>query len=320
MGFAIRLLKQYRTLLKQNPKTRLPRLRKDVLELDGQFYTISNGVIRIPLCLGEYLYIPLQKYVLERLDGMKPGGVRITSDRLTISYAQNVEKVMPDDWAGVDFNERNATIHDTRDNTTVISLGRIPDTQTKCRGKVANFKRNDVRKRKKIAAKYGKKERDLTNDMLHKAAKFLILSGFGIVLEDLMGIREQHRCGSKMGKGLRGRINAWPFYRLRNFIEYKAREAGLPVVFVPARGTSSLCAECGGKVRLKRNRMVHCRTCDTLADRDENASKNILFRGPGTRARLGACEAMMEESPGGAVRLVDVCSMQKGACLRTDYA
>ena len=66
--------------------------------------------------------------------------------------------------------------------------------------------------------------------------------------------------------------------------------------------------------------MVYCSTCDTLVDRDVNASKNILFRGPGTRARLGAYEAMMKESSEKVVRLVDVCSMRKGACLRTDYA
>ena len=64
LDVALRLLRQHRTVLKKNPNAKLPYMKKDMLELDCQFYCIRDGgggVIRIPLCLGEYIHIPLQR-------------------------------------------------------------------------------------------------------------------------------------------------------------------------------------------------------------------------------------------------------------------
>ena len=83
LDVALRLLRQHRTVLKKNPNAKLPYMKKAMLELDCQFYCIRDdggdgGVIRIPLCLGEYIHIPLQRHMLERINGMKTGSIRIT--------------------------------------------------------------------------------------------------------------------------------------------------------------------------------------------------------------------------------------------------
>ena len=92
------------------------------------------------------------------------------------------------------------------------------------------------------------------------------------------------------------------------------------MIFVHAHGTSSLCTVCNGRLAPQPGRKMYCNTCDTLVDRDANASRNILFRGLRTQARLGASEAMMPKPSFEEIRLVDVCSMRKTECLHVVYA
>ena len=175
LDVALRLLRQHRTVLKKNPNAKLPYMKKDMLELDCQFYCIrddggDDGVIRIPLCLGEYIHIPLQRHMLERINGMKTGSIRITPGRLYISYSKIVKPVAePSGWVGLDLNEENITAHDSLGNTTVFDIGRIRKAREKYVYKTSRFRRNDVRKRRKVTEKYGAKQKNLTDDVLHKA-------------------------------------------------------------------------------------------------------------------------------------------------------
>jgi len=58
-----------------------------------------------------------------------------------------------------------------------------------------------------------------------------------IVLEKLTYIRR----GRKRSRALNGRLNRWSFRKLQSIIEYKAKLAGLNMLPVKAKGTSSLC-------------------------------------------------------------------------------
>jgi putative transposase len=63
-------------------------------------------------------------------------------------------------------------------------------------------------------------------------------------------------------------------------IEYKSQlNNGFGVIFVKPNGTSSKCTICGSKMIPKEHRMMRCQTCQTITDRDVDASKNILARG-----------------------------------------
>ena len=177
LDVALRLLRQHRTVLKKNPDAKLPYMKKAMLELDCQFYCIRDdddgggggGAIRISLCLGEYIHIPLQRHMLERINGMKTGSIRITPGRLYISYSKIVKPAAePSGWVGLDLNEENITAHDSLGNTTVFDIGRIRKAREKYVDKTSRFKRNDVRKRRKVTEKYGAKQKNLTDDVLHK--------------------------------------------------------------------------------------------------------------------------------------------------------
>ena len=75
----------------------------------------------------------------------------------------------PSGWVGLDLNEENITAHDSLGNTTVFDIGRIRKAREKYVDKTSRFKRNDVRKRRKVTEKYGAKQKNLTDDVLHKA-------------------------------------------------------------------------------------------------------------------------------------------------------
>ncbi|KPC71232.1 transposase, partial [Thermoactinomyces vulgaris] len=62
----------------------------------------------------------------------------------------------------------------------------------------------------------------------------------GIALEDLKGIRQ--RVTAK--KDQRARLSSWAFAQLGAFVEYKARRAGVPLVYVAPRNPPRQCSEC----------------------------------------------------------------------------
>ena len=59
-------------------------------------------------------------------------------------------------------------------------------------------------------------------------------------------------------------------------MEYKAKLAGLNVVYVDAKGTSSLCPICVGKLSPNGYRLMTCPTCGLEEDKDAIAVKNLL--------------------------------------------
>jgi putative transposase len=61
-------------------------------------------------------------------------------------------------------------------------------------------------------------------------------------------------------------------------MEYKAKLAGLNVVYVNAEGTSSLCPICGGKLSSNGYRQMKCRKCGLEQDRGIIAVENMLRR------------------------------------------
>ncbi|MBP2581374.1 IS605 OrfB family transposase [Streptomyces sp. PvR006] len=99
----------------------------------------------------------------------------------------------------------------------------------------------------------------------------------GIVLEDLSRIRQRVTAR----KDQRTRLHSWAFARLGTFVEYKARRAGVPVLFVDPRDTSRQCSECRHTHRANRVPQARfvCRSCGTVLHADHNGSRNIAHRG-----------------------------------------
>ncbi|MFF0162306.1 RNA-guided endonuclease InsQ/TnpB family protein, partial [Streptomyces sp. NPDC005263] len=125
-----------------------------------------------------------------------------------------------------------------------------------------------------------RKEARRAKDINHKIAKHVVAeaerTGRGIALEDLTGIRERVR----LRKPQRATHSSWAFAQLGQFIAYKAKKAGVPVVYVDPAYTSRTCAECGhiDKANRVSQAWFACRNCGFVDHADRNSSRNIRAR------------------------------------------
>ncbi|MFF3764446.1 zinc ribbon domain-containing protein [Streptomyces sp. NPDC001922] len=69
--------------------------------------------------------------------------------------------------------------------------------------------------------------------------------------------------------------------QLGQYIEYKAKRAGVPLVYVDPAYTSQQCSQCGHIDRKNRvdQATFACRSCGALMHADDNASHNIGRKG-----------------------------------------
>ena len=164
--------------------------------------------------------------------------------------------------------------------------------------KVKNLRRRNFKLRQKLQAKGTKSAKRLLKKRRRKESRFATYvnhciskklvevakgTNRAIVLEDLKGIRERARKGTRktVNKTMRQALSSWSFYQLRQFIEYKARAAGVLVIYVDPRNTSRTCSKCGHVDKKSRRNQEHfvCTACGHALNADINAALNIARRG-----------------------------------------
>ncbi len=190
-----------------------------------------------------------------------------------------------------DTNEKSLVGIDTDGNHLYADLSKIATIQHTYRLKRASIQKRHKHCRtkcNKLLAKLRNRQTKRVENMLHKISKEVVLYAKAkqdaIALEKLTYVRNSMRKGNWKGKNIRGRLNAWNFRKLQQFIEYKARWEGIPVVYVDARNTSKTCSRCGCLNRLcPSDRFLKCKQCHTIIDRHVNASINILKRACGDK-------------------------------------
>jgi len=274
------LLKSYRKSLRENPDTKKPYVYKKFLIVDSNYYKIFYDHIQIPTRPREFVVIPLNRYVSSIISNpsLKLGNVTLTASTLSISFSKEVKAQKPSGYIGIDMNLDNITCFSSDGKTRVYDISPVTKMKYKYRKIKSNFKRDDVRIRKKLFQKYGVNQKNRENALFHKISKRLVSENKQIMLEKLKGIRKLWRKGNGQGKGFRFRLNSWSRYKLQDQLVYKSKWNGVDTIFVNPRGTSSKCSICDAKV-IEENRMIRCPQCGLHVDRDINASKNILARG-----------------------------------------
>jgi putative transposase len=73
----------------------------------------------------------------------------------------------------------------------------------------------------------------------------------------------------------------------RQWLEYFGHKYGKITVAVPPHYTSQDCSKCGARVKKSLSTRTHVCKCGYVADRDTNASNNILERGLCTVGHTG---------------------------------
>ncbi|MEW2399602.1 transposase [Streptomyces sp. NPDC046862] len=183
----------------------------------------------------------------------------------------------PMDFLGVDLGIVN--IAATSDGEIMagreLNRGRVRE-----RGLRRKLQMKNTPSARRRLKKRRRKEARRTKDVNHKIAKHVVAeaerTGRGIALEELTGIRERVR----LRKPQRATHSSWSFGQLGQFIAYKARRAGVPVVYVDPAHTSRTCAECGyiDKANRVSQARFACRSCGFVDHADRNGSRNIRAR------------------------------------------
>jgi putative transposase len=261
-----------------------PTFRRQVVMLDDHLFSLDlesweasiateKGRVRLKLLHGTYH---------EKFRGMEVGQAWLVKSEdgyyLKVAFSRTVELAESNGEAiAVDVNENNVAFG---------SPERIRNVKTKERAiRTAYFlKRRKLQSKprlneKPLLAKYKGRERRRIEEIYHKVANEIVTRAIEarasvIVLEDIRNIRKRVR----YSKALNGRLNRWGFRRFQKILEYKARLAGLRVIYIDPRGTSSLCPICGEKLSPNGYRRVRCPKCGLEEDRDAVAVRNLLRR------------------------------------------
>lgn len=281
---ACSIYKSFRKLKRRGvAKAEKPLFKKQVMMLDDHLFSldlegweasiaVGGGKVRVKLLHGTYH---------EKFKGMRVGQawlVKRGSDLyLKVVFSKVVEVVETNEKAvAVDVNENNVAFG---------TMERVVNVETKERIiRTAYFlKRRRLQSKprldeKPLLAKYRGRERRRVEAIYHRIANQIIdeaneAKASTIVLEDLTNVRKR----IKRSRELNGRLNRWSFRKFQRVVEYKAKLAGLNVVYVDAKGTSSLCPVCGGRLSPNGHRRLKCR-CGFEEDRDVVAVKNLLRR------------------------------------------
>src|SRR5438876_8679371 len=231
--------------------------------------------------------------------GLNVRSVTLTSNSLGITYSKETVEIKPEGYARVDRNLDNVTIASTDKAVKTFDLSKATGIKSTYRFVNSRFKRNDTRIRTRVLSKYGEKQRNCVQPLLHNVSKRIVDQAktrrYGIVMERLTGMRRLYRRGNGQSRNYRAKMNSWSFGELQRQIEYKARREGVKVIYVPARNTSKRCSICGYKTLESTHRRLWCPHCGTILDRDENAARNIAAGGLRFSPSGPPGEAMVEE-------------------------
>lgn len=302
ISHSVGILRNFRKAWRSGRKVSIPFARQPMLTTCYGF-KIIDGRLRLPLGNKQFLWVPLNQHTQEVLSdpSLTVRSVCLVVRTISIAFSKETVETEPAGLIGLDRNLNNVTTASSDGAIQVYDLSKITETKAKYREVKSHLKRNDVRIRRRIFGKYGRKQRNRANQLLHLTSKSIVQQAkakqFGIVMEKLTGIRKLYRKGNGQGRNYRFRLNSWSYAELQRQVDYKARWEGIKVIYVTARGTSAICAICGSKLNPNAQRTLFCPKCSVVVDRDVNASRNILERGMRFVPTALPVEAMVEEPP-----------------------
>ena len=260
-------------------------LRKPEAIWNNQNYRVFADHLEFPVLLdgrckriAVKTVIPQETYDL--LNSRKLGTLRITRKNgkliAQIAYEEIPVDIPPgNNVMGVDLGLKCPAVSVTADGKTrFYGNGR----QNKTVRRRHNARRKKLGKAKKLKAirKLHNKEQRWMKDQDHKISRAIVNEAVrccvGIIkLESLSGIRSTARTSRKNNHSL----HSWSFYRLAHYIEYKAKLAGIQVVYVDPAYTSQACPVCGNRHKAK-DRLYVCPQCGFTGHRDRVGAVNIL--------------------------------------------
>jgi len=278
---ALAILKTHRKRRREGK----PEAKKLFMQLDPQLYKFYGDVVRISVKPRRFIFINLKygEYQKKFIDAwrkgkLKTGEITVNETKIVVPFKKDVDMQNPNDWIAIDVNESNVTAVSSNPHVLKIEheLRTIHTTYFSIRRKIQKLAKFKPKTAQRLLKKYSGREKAKAKELCHKISREIVdfakRHNFGIVMEDLKGIRKRVSYGRRLNR----RLHSWNFRRLQFYIEYKAKLEGLPVEYVNPRGTSSLCPICGGKLASNGYRLLKCLKCGYENDRDIIACLNML--------------------------------------------
>jgi putative transposase len=95
-------------------------------------------------------------------------------------------------------------------------------------------------------------------------------------MEKLKGIKHNVlNCSRKQNR----KLSKWNARTFQLMLEYKLKWLELPVKYVDAKNTSETCPLCSGYMVAYEGRLMKCKKCSLIMDRDIVAVLNLQMRG-----------------------------------------
>ena len=197
-----------------------------------------------------------------------------------IAFAYNVDESKPiesQDVLGIDLGVVNIAV---ASNGKIYSGKEIDENRRKASHRRRNLQRKGTASAKRKLKKLSGKQSNFQKNTNHCISKAIVADAkrlsYAIALENLKGIRK----GIKANRRGRAQLHNWAFYQLKQFILYKAKLVGIPVLFVDPKNTSRECPVCHHVS--KSNRLTQseflCKSCGFSQLADYVASLNIRDR------------------------------------------
>ncbi|MGG2065522.1 RNA-guided endonuclease InsQ/TnpB family protein [Bacillus sp. S14(2024)] len=269
---------------KKSKYTIIPVLQKPVCVWNNQNYSFDFTHIYLPLVKdGKVKKIPIRALLVDKLNRNfdllkhKLGTLRITQKSnkwiaqisVTIPTSEKAgTKIM-----GVDLGLKVPAVAVTDDgNTRFFGNGR----QNKYVSRSCKSQRKKLGKLKKLNAIRNLDDKEQRYMQDHKVSRaivqFAVENNISVIrLEQLTNIRQTTRTSRKNEKNL----HTWSFYRLSQFIKYKANLLGIQVEYVNPAYTSQTCPSCSKKNKAQ-DRKYTC-SCGFETHRDRVGAMNIRY-------------------------------------------
>jgi putative transposase len=256
-------------------------LKKPVCVWNNQNYSIDESSISFPVWIGKSKKIAVRAEITEEqkqlLQG-KLGTLRITRKRdkwiaqVAVEVAEKESK--GNNSMGVDLGLKVPAVAVTNDSKVKFAGNGRQNKYMKRKNR-ANRKKLGKAKKLNAIKKSKDKEQRWMQDQDHKISRQIV--NFAkqnnvskIKLEKLANIRNTARTSRKNEKNL----HTWSFYRLAQYIEYKAQLEGILVEYVNPKYTSQKCPMCGTLNKAK-DRKYQCK-CGFKTHRDILGARNII--------------------------------------------
>ena len=234
--------------------------------------TLLSGRVKIATALGERQRSllkgrkPTSAVLVKRRDGGYFLHVQLTDDA--------PEPIETTGTLGVDLGRRRVAVDSDGTIHEATEVNRVRSHYPKVR-RSAQSKGTKGAKRllKRLSGREKRHQRTINHAISRRIVDTAKATGRAIAIEDLTGIRER----TKVRKPERYGQQSWSFLQLRSFLEYKAIDAGVPLVAVNPAYTSKTCHVCGA-IGHRDTLLFSCTTCGDF-DADINAALNISTLG-----------------------------------------